>query len=185
MSKYFVRAAVLGGIVVFLWSCFSWIVLPWHQVSIKTFTDEREVAQAIARNAGEEGIYILPTLFGDESGKSPQAIEERRESIRKGPVMFAAVSPFGIDPNMGGSLFIAAMMNIIGASLITWIVFKIKTDFWGCVGYVTLLGFLIGFLGMLPAWNWWNFPFSYVIVDIVDLTLAWFLGGLVISKMRK
>ncbi len=189
MFKKLIRSAILGGIVVFLWGVVSWMILPWHQASIKQFQNESTVAQVILENAPEEGVYVLPNMFtfdrGEASEMAQQKVEEGRERMTRGPVMFAAISPLGVDPNMVGSLFISVIISIVGAGLIAWVVTQIKTGFWGRVGYVTLLGFLVGFLGLLPSWNWWHFPFGYIAVGIMDLLIAWFLAGLIIAKIEE
>ena len=188
MNKLLIRSAVLGGIIVFLWGLVSWMLLPWHQVTIKQFQNEERVAQVIRENAFERGIYLLPNLFTydskQESGIAQQRIEEGRERVARGPVMFAAINPLGVNPNMAGSFFIAVIINIVGAYFISWIVLLIKTDYWGRVKLITLMGFIIGFLGLLPAWNWWNFALGYVAVGIIDLIIAWFLAGLMIAKIQ-
>ena len=50
---------------------------------------------------------------------------------------------------------------------------------------VTLIGFLIGFLGEMPYWNWWGFSFGYVVVEIADAVIGWFLAGLAIAAVAK
>ncbi len=188
MDNKLIRAAVLGGIIVFLWGLGSWMLLPLHQVTINHFQNEEMVAEVIRENALERGIYLLPNMFTYDNKQVPdvarQRVEEGREKMARGPVMFASIQPLGVKPNMAGSFFISVIINIVGAFLISWIVSLIKGDFWRRVGFVTLIGFIVGFLGLLPAWNWWNFSLSYVVVGIMDLIIAWFLAGLMIAKIQ-
>lgn len=188
MKKLLIRSAVLGGIIVFLWGLVSWMILPWHQASIKQFQNEERVAQVIRENAFERGIYLLPNMFTYDSKQvsdvAQQRVRESRERVARGPVMFASINPLGVNPNMAGSFFISVIINIVGAYLISWIVSLIKTDYWGRVKLITLMGFIIGFLGLLPAWNWWNFSFGYVAVGMMDLLIGWFLAGMMISKIQ-
>ncbi|HCJ83594.1 MAG TPA: hypothetical protein DHV52_04640, partial [Parachlamydiales bacterium] len=76
--------------------------------------------------------------------------------MMRGPVMFASIKPFGIDPNLARPMFVGVLLNMVGAFLISWIVSKIKSDFWGYTGYVTLIGVIVGILSFFPEWNWWN-----------------------------
>jgi len=48
---------------------------------------------------------------------------------------------------------------------------------------VALIPFIVFFLGIMPNWNWWGFPRNYVILDLIDLIVAWTLAGFVISKL--
>ena len=189
MRNKLIRSAVLGGVVVFLWSSFSWMVLPWHQVSFKQFQNEEKVAEVIRENAPESGIYILPNTCAYNKScdatnhEAKNRAAEGKEKMALGPVVFASVQPFGVDPNMSRPIFFAVLMNIIGAFIITWMVAKLNTTYWGNVGYVVMMGLLVGLLGLLPEWNWWNFSLSYVIVGIMDLIIGWFFGGVVIARI--
>lgn len=189
MDKKLFQAAVLGGIIVFLWGLISWMLLPWHQVTIKQFVNEERVAEVIRENALERGIYLMPSMYTYDNRQTPavaqQRVEEGREKLARGPVMFASINPQGVNPNMAGSFFISIVINIIGAFFITWIVSQIKGGYWQRVGFITLIGFLVGFLGLLPAWNWWNFNMSYVVVGMMDLLIGWFLAGLLIAKIQQ
>jgi hypothetical protein len=50
-ARSIVLGAVLGGVTVFVWSAVSWMLLPWHESSMKSFADEAAVAQVILDNA--------------------------------------------------------------------------------------------------------------------------------------
>jgi hypothetical protein len=30
-------------------------------------------------------------------------------------------------------------------------------------------------------WNWWNVPFGFTIVNVIDLCVTWFIAGLVLA----
>ncbi|HAZ15808.1 MAG TPA: hypothetical protein DCY54_04165 [Parachlamydiales bacterium] len=184
--KTLLRCAILGGLIVFLWGTFSWTVLPWHQNSFKQFKNEEKVANAIRENAVEEGIYLLPSMFAydkhESKGESKQRAAEGKDKMMRGPVMFASIKPFGIDPNLARPMFVGVLLNMVGAFLISWIVSKIKSDFWGYTGYVTLIGVIVGILSFFPEWNWWNFPLSYAMVGLMDLLIGWFLAGMFIAR---
>ena len=171
-KKSFIQAGLYGGLVVFIWGMFSWMVLPWHHKTMHTFKDERKVATVIRDNVTEDGIYAFP---------SATVKKEKNE-----PFIVASVRVEGMRCGVACSVVISALIQIVAAFLIAYLLSKTKyTDYMHRVGFVTTIGLLIAILAYLPAWNWWDFPASYTIVNFVDTIIAWFLGGLVIAKFVK
>jgi len=37
------------------------------------------------------------------------------------------------------------------------------------------------FIGPFVEWNWWGFPLSYTLVNVVDYCVTWLLAGLVLA----
>lgn len=60
------KGAVIGGIVLYLVTLFSWAVLPFHAASYHQFTDEAAVSKVLAANAPVDGLYRLPRMVAKE-----------------------------------------------------------------------------------------------------------------------
>ena len=60
------KAALLGGVLAFVWSVCSWMVLPWHHRCFMEFSGEREVALVLQSNAPKKGIYLIPQYEFEE-----------------------------------------------------------------------------------------------------------------------
>ena len=45
------KGALFGGLTLFVWGFVSWTVLPWHNMTFSTFTDEDEVAGSVSPTA--------------------------------------------------------------------------------------------------------------------------------------
>jgi len=177
------KCAVVGGVIVFVWCMISWMVLPWHKATIQKFENESKVASVIRDNAMQDGVYFLPACKPDAS---PEEKMKSKEMMEKGPFMFASVKLNGMSYTSAGPYIGALIIQIIGAYLITWLLFRTKgLKYMQQVGFITMVGFTIGFLSYLPAWNWMGFSWSYTIVGICDLVIAWFLAGLAMAKLAK
>ncbi len=187
MSKNQLKCALIGGLIVFIWGLFSWMVFPWHQKCLKKFTNESDVADVIRDNAPVEGVYVLPNTFAYRDGNTSQGeISRGMEMLEKGPFMFASIKPNGIGKMTMGPFIISLIIQIIGAFIATWLLMQTKNlSFRNRVGFVTLFGLGVAILGRLPDWNWWGFSFGYVLINIVDLVIGWFLAGLGIAKVLK
>ncbi len=187
MSKNHLKCALIGGLIVFIWGLFSWMVFPWHQTCLKKFTNESDVADTIRDNAPEAGMYVLPNTFAYHDGNTSQRDMARgMEMLEKGPFMFASVRPNGIGKMSMGPFIISLIIQIIGAFIVTWLLMQTKNlPFKKQVGFVTVFGLGVGILGQFPDWNWWGFSYGYILSNIVDLIIGWFLAGFGIAKVLK
>lgn len=184
MSKNHFKGALIGGLIVFIWGLFSWMVFPWHQTTLNKFKNEEEVADAIKANAPVPGIYVLPNTFAYHDGTSHKEMSKGMEMLEKGPFMFASVRPYGFGRMSFWPFFIAFFIQLVGAYLVTWMLLQTKNLSYGkIVIFVTVFGFSIGILGQLPDWNWWGFPYGYAAINIVDLLIGWSLAGFGIAKV--
>ncbi|MEN9344126.1 MAG: hypothetical protein RLZZ453_913 [Chlamydiota bacterium] len=175
MPRSLLKSAVLGGLVVFIWSLISWMVLPIHQHCFHQFTNEERVASVIREHAPGKDLYEVVTMP-----------EKCGCSKNEGFYMFAAVVPKGLGQEMTRPLVCAFVIQVIGAFLVSWMLIKTKgLSFRHKVLFVTLFGLGIGVLGSLSAWNWANFSACYVLTQMFDLVVGWCLAGLVIAKTLK
>jgi hypothetical protein len=186
MSKNHLKCAVAGGLIVFIWGLFSWMVFPWHQTSLKKFTNESEVATVISENAPTAGMYVLPNTFAYNDKTSQEHMTQGMTMMEKGPFMFASIRPNGMGKMSLGPFILSLFIQIIGAFIVTWMLMKTKgLIFRKQVGFVTLFGLGVGILTQIPDWNWWGFSCVYVLTNLADLVIGWFLAGLAIAKIIK
>lgn len=185
MWKSLLPSTIFGGLAVFLWSLFSWMILPWHDMVTHRFLDQEAVANTLLDNTPMDGVYVMPSIKPPPRGY--QQMDRRNRRTWRGPFVFANIKTKGIIPNERmASLLIGLLTEIIGAGFITWLLLQTrKLPFWGRVKFVTVIGFIVGFLSMTPFWNWWGFSAGYTIVSILDFTLGWFIGGLIIAFLTK
>ena len=180
MRKTLFKAAIVGGIIAFLWSIFSWTAIDWPSMVFKTFCDERKVAQVIQDNTTSSGMYLLPNPYGETEGDS----SFRSELYKNGPIVFASVQKDGIK-DMKSSLVLSFISEILAAFIIAWGLSKTKgLSYLQKVGFVTLYGgVMISILGILPGFLWKGFPFLYTLLSIFDIVLGWVLAGLAMAKI--
>jgi hypothetical protein len=188
MTKKVIVGGILGGLVMFLWSAFSWMVLPWHQLTMAKFTDELAVAEVIAANAPYSGIYLLPNVQRlDAQGRKPPREEPRADALARmqaGPFLFASVARDGTDPTNPWLFLRSLIIQVVAATLITVLLVQTRgLRFWCRVGFVETTGVLIAVLATLPLWNWWQFPLRYTLVNFADFIIGVTLAGFVIAKV--
>lgn len=164
MLKTFIVSA-LCSVVLFVWGFISWALLPWHNAVAKKFINEAEASQFLKQQAHGPGIYYLP--YSAEDHKSGQTSA------------FINLIPDGFDMNMGKLMGQA----LLGQFICAWLVCSLLKCTSGLsyskrVGFVALVGALIGFASHFPYWNWFGFPTEYVAIMVADYFIAWLLAGI-------
>jgi hypothetical protein len=182
MGKALIKGALWGGIVVFIWGFISWGLIPWHAMAFKKFHNQGAISLLIRESAPSSGIYLLPDPMAAKNAKEKAEI---RQDMKKGPFIFASVRLEGC--SMSVLKFVGSLiMDLVVAFFITWLLLHTKGMNYGKkVGFVTMVGLIAAILGHFPAWNWWGFPGSFVLVGMVDVVIGWFLAGLVMARFAR
>lgn len=184
MIKSLTLGALLGGIIVFVWSAASWIVLPWHATSLRPFQNEDAVARMIAENVPQSGVYAYP--LSRTEGMTPEQKKAAEatgvEKMKKGPFLFVSVRREGFE-SLTGLYAIGVLGAMIEAFLLTWLLLQTRPrSYWGRVIFVVISALSGAVIIALPEWNWWSFSTAYTATVFGDVVIGWFLAGLVIAK---
>jgi hypothetical protein len=167
MGKSITFGAILGGLVLFIWSALSWIALPLHTRTMTGFKDDKAIANAIRANAEKSGVYYSPKDQAD---------------MATGPLVYAVVRREGmtsIAKEMGTGLLI----DILCAGLMTWLLLQVTgRSFISKVGVVLVVALIAALMDRLGDWNWWGYPIAYTVVLMLDIIVGWLLAGLVVAR---
>lgn len=171
MGRY-IKAGIVGGIVIFIWSMVSWMVLPWHMATVHSFKDEKAVTQMLEANALKPGIYYSPAW------NSTQTVNP--ESV---PTVFAAIQ-FNGKTSMTTPMIISLLTQIVAAIFVAWLLGRTRgLNYFSRVSFVVIFALAAGIVSEVPYWNWFGFDVQYILVAIADLLIGWFFAGLVLAKM--
>jgi hypothetical protein len=185
MLKSLIKGGFLGGITLFFWGAVSWIVLPWHNMTLNKFANEDAVAAAITQNATTPGVYFLPNERpgpGATEAEKKAAWEAAQKRMTEGPVVFASIRLKGA-PSKAPYALTGLAISILGAVLGTLLLLQTREmTYLRRAGFLSLFGLTAGVVCFLPYWNWFDFSTAYTAASIVDLAIGWFLAGLVIAK---
>ena len=186
MPKSLWKGALFGGLALFVWSTISWMVLPWHNATLNTFTNEDEVARVLKANTSGRGIYFYPGEH-HTPGMTPEQQKRAEEAVmdkmKTGPLLFVSFDDRGMS-SMTRPMVTGVLLQILGALVLTLIVVRCReSGFWERVIIVVLVVLAAGILCFLPLWNWFGFATNYTLVAVMDLLIAGFLSGLVIAKV--
>jgi hypothetical protein len=187
MVRQLALGAILGAIVLFLWSFIAWTFIPWPGEPLRSFTNDDAVAQAIKANAPRSGTYLLPNEVKRTPGMSDEqykvAEQAAMERMSHGPVIFASVrlEPFGSMPK---ALVIKFFTQLVVALLATFLLLQTGgLSYAGRVVFLITMGVIIFVGANVDEWNWWGFSNAYTAMQLVVLVIGWLLAGLVMAAV--
>ncbi len=180
--KVLIKGALIGGLVAFIWMNFSWMVLPWHGMTLSTLPNEAPVAESLKNNVTESGLYILPWT-ADHTEEAMGAVNQKME---KGPYAYMVVHPAGFKKNMGKMMLFGLLFNVLIAFILTYLLTKTRgLSYIQKVGFVKMAAVAGALVIVVPNLIWWQFPLAYTLVTIVDTAFTWGFAGLAIGKIVK
>ena len=174
-------AAVIAGIVMFLWGAVSHMWLGIGDVGLKPMPNEAAVAAALKSNINEPGLYVMP-MMGIENPH--RATKEQQEALAakmtEGPTAMLIYRLTG-EPISAKLLGVELASNIAAALVVGMILSLGAVGFSRGVTISTLVG-LAGWLSInVSYWNWYGFPTQFVTGELIDQIVSWLLAGFVLG----
>jgi hypothetical protein len=186
-----VVGAVLGGLVLFLWGAISHEVLPLGRAGLRAMPPAQEAAVLAAMRSAmnERAVYVFPGL--DPSRPMSEA-EQTAWTARwqAGPGGIVAFDPQPGKRAGAGSLFATLfatelLTNVLAVLVAGFVLLHVPSS--AGYGQRVLVTAALGLLTTLDVdasyWNWYGFPTSYFLAQLVDHTVGWLLAGLVLARI--
>lgn len=178
-------AAILGGIVMFMWGAVSHMFLGIEASTVKVTPNEAAVVSALKANITEPGFYIMPGL---DMRRTPTEEQQAAwmQKYAEGPTAILVYNP------TGAAAFTPMQFGVeLGSNIFAALLAAIILGLAG-VGFVRgfIIAVLIGVIGWasinISYWDWYRFPTNFVIWELIDQVAGWLLSGLVLAFiMRK
>lgn len=180
----------IGAVIAFAWSFVSWMVLPWHDMTMNKFSNQEFVSWVVKENAPKSGVYVAPYHEPDTINLTPEEIkhniEAEKSAMKTGPFIYAQVRLNGIDMTSPWIYICSFLTQFVGAGLISWILLQLGDHGYGKrLIVVTIVGLTVGVLALVPSWNWFGASATYTLIGIADLVVTWFLTGLFLAAFVK
>ena len=192
MKKVLV-GGLLGGLALFVWGSISHMALPLGKVGLRVMPPAQEAAVLAAMSGAmkERALYFFP---GPDMSRQMSEKEQKSWTAKyeAGPGGIVAFNPRPGDRASGGSLFglqlgTELLTNILAALVAGLVIFHVPAS----LGYgkrvllTGALGLLVTFDVDASYWNWYGFPTSYFLTQVVDHTVGWLVAGLVLARVCK
>ena len=172
-------AAVVGGVVLFIWAFVSWIYVPWHKLG--TLPDQGAVTAVLGDTATDSGIYMFP---GEVEPAAEESEEAADGSEPAGLLVYKAQggAPFVLQLIVG--LVLDVLVAAVAAVLLTMAAPALP-GFAARLGFVLLLGVFTIVGAHLMNWNYMLYPFRFTMEMAADGLVASLLLGIVLAIIIK
>jgi hypothetical protein len=165
-GKYLLYGTLATGITLFVWQTISNVAIPWHKATVKEFTNNAAVVQAIHAVVPDNGVYSSPEGILAAVSFAPDMADKTK--------------------SMGPNMVKQIVIDLVAALLLCLVVGRIgvgrKRDVALTLG---LAGLAAGIIKEMSDWNWYGFSASYAVVNEIDLTIQFALAGIVIAWLYK
>lgn len=178
--KRLIVATVLGGLTMFMWGGLSHSVI-FIGTGFKQLPNEDKVLEALKTNIPEQGLYFFPGKDFRNSTKEQDLAFETK--FKTGPAGMLIYRPIGGSPFSVDKLTTQFFSNLLSVFIAVLIASLIYAKYWIRVVVITLLGLLSCSAVSSIYWNWYEFPTSFFVAQILDMVIGFFLTGLVICRL--
>ena len=177
----FVLAAIVGGVVIFIWGAISHMVL-LKGAGFSHLENDEVVAAELAHSIPHDGLCFLPSAdFSRSATNAENAALEAR--ARKGPTGMVLFHRSGSELVTGRKLLIQFFSELLAAAIGVLVLSRTVAAYWL---RVLMMG-LIGTFGVLSIstiyWNWYGFPDAFFVAQLLDKAAGWLLAGAVMAAI--
>ena len=181
--KRILIAAIVGGIIVFIWSAVAHMITPLGMAGFSVLGDREEsFIEALRANVPKSGMYMIP---GEEDAQdlTPEQEKAWMDKIRRGPYALVVYTAGGSEPFDPMQLIRELVSTIIAAFIVAWILSLTGGPYFTRVIIVTLFAVFAWFSLTQSYWTWYKFPTAFVLAEAATEILGWFLAGLAMAKI--
>jgi len=179
-----VLAAILGGVLLFVWGFVSHMLLPFSKNATQPLPNESALMSSMQTSIPERGMYFFP---GIDMSKSPTPEEQKawEAKVASGPSGLLVYRPNGGTTIGARPLLSEFISNLLAA----WVAALVLTSLRGTYGtrVMTVMAFgLVAWLSVcVSGWIWYGFTTPFLLADLVDQVGGWLLAGLGMAAVLK
>jgi hypothetical protein len=169
-------AAIVGGIIIFLWQFLSWTVLNLHKASYGYTPNNAAVMTALEANLPKEGGYIIPGLPENASNEDHEKMMKESDGKPWATVQYhksMEANTTSMIKNMARGLIV----DIVMVWLFCWILGKINMAGFGTIFTASIFMGFITFFDTAYTNNIW-FKWFDVMAYFTDAIASWGVCGL-------
>jgi hypothetical protein len=172
-------AAIVGGVVLFIWAFISRYYVPWHKMG--TLPDQGAVTAVLGDTATDSGVYMFPRE-GEPAAEEPEEAADGAEPA--GLLVYKAqgAAPMVLQHIVG--LVLEVLVAAVVAGLLTMAAPALP-GFASRLGFVMLIGVLTIVGTNLMNWNYMHYPFRFTLEVAADGLVGALLLGVVLAIIIK
>jgi hypothetical protein len=179
-------AAIVGGLVVFVWGYVSHTVLHLSENSMKPIPNAEKVVGAIKSDVSEPGIYTFPYCSPAQM-KDDKAMAKFEQDYMNGPNGMLIRGRDGEKPMTANTFIYQFGACVIGAFILAMFLGQ-GSSIAGAVTK-TFVGAGFGAFAWVsqdaPMWIWYRFPWDYEQAVLIDAVIGWAAAAFVMALVLK
>jgi hypothetical protein len=184
--KRMLLAALVGGVVLFVWMLVAFEVLPLGKTGVKVLPPaaEKGVREGLQAGLQEPGFYFFPGV-DNWPHPSEQDLETMQAKWATGPQGIVVVQPAGYDPGFMLQLAKELALDLICALVMAVVLMHVPKS----MGYLRRagIGALLGAYGAVDidgSYNVWRYtPGNYFAAQFLIAVIGAFLAGLAVAAL--
>ncbi|WP_114241461.1 hypothetical protein [Dyella sp. C9] len=175
-------AALMGGIVMFLWGAVAHMALGLGEAGIRQPVNEDVVLSALGPGLGDRpGVYILPSL-SPEKMRDKAAVQAYSAKAKASPYAWVVYLPQGEDlSDMSGQLPRQWASDTLSALALAFVMGLAAFSFMTRLSIALAAALFAWLSNLVPFWNWYRFPTSFTEAALIEQVIGWLLAGAVMA----
>ena len=186
LMRRIIIATLLGGLIVFVWSAISHMMLPLGSMgmNMEKLPGEAAFLTDMKDTIPESGMYFLPGM--DTSITDVQAQwDDAAKRMEAGPVAFLVVQRDGAPAMDPMQLLYEFITNVIAALIAAVLIANVAGSYFKRILLITSLGLFAWMTVETSQLIWYGFPPEYMLAQGIDHLVGWFLAGILIAGIVK
>lgn len=176
-----IQGALLGGVVLWIWSTIFWAFSGIPVLGMMSFEDEAAVEKVLRENASDPGFYVLPAAYVPDGPSQSAMIENRMQKIATGFFFAGAVRTGGLGA-FGGQIGASILGNIGSAGLATWLLLQLAPmAFHRRVFFIQICAMFAWVVAFYPDTIWWGVPRQFALMQLFDVLVGWSFAGVALA----
>ena len=183
MSTRIFLAGILGGIVMFIWNFVAHDLLPLGEMGVRLIPNEDAVTSVLQTNLGDNsGFYVFPSggltpgATGEQKKAAMKKAEEQMAAGAAGVLVYRPKRIFNFPKRLGIEFVTEVIESLLAVFLLAQTGIR---GFGGKVGFVFTTGILASIVTNVPYANWYGFPKSFTLAQMIMTVVGYLLIGIV------
>lgn len=179
-----VVAAILGGLLMFVWGAVAYRVLPFKREAIKPIPNEAAVMSTLGNHLNAPGMYYFPGT--DMSGKAtPEQQKAWQQQIANGPSGLLIYKPNRGEAMSPRQLVSELISNVLAAFFGALLLIQLPGGFGRRVLSMSAIGIAAWLSISVSQWTWYSFSTPFLLGDLAAQFGGWLLAGIGMAALLK
>jgi hypothetical protein len=175
----FIIAAIIGGLVMFVWGAAVHMGLPHEMQGIHNLPAEEVLLPAMRTTITQRGFYMFPPM--EIKNRTPETDAAWEAKLKTGPSGVLVITPGPGEGMSSRQLITEYITNALGALMLAIILVWIRAT----KPQAAFCGLLLGLFAWISIdasyWNWYGFPTAMLQSSLLEQAVGWMLAGFFMS----